>query len=332
MAPAATTIDDKTARIAAYANRGREKKTVESFAPADENRLTTEQCRAWTDDGFFLLRTAVPLDVCEEIDSFVLETVRRMDREGHRLDAALVSAGSFTVPEENFPARVQLPEDKVSKLYNLHRKDRFRHLARRDDLGRIMAGLLGPDVDVFNSQYIFKNPGAWGQPWHQDSLYFAFDRFPQVGLWLATSRATVENGCLFVLPGSHREPLHEHLPDSRPGANLGYLEIRDQDFARETAIPMEPGDVLVFHSFLMHRSADNASSERRTALVYHYGAAGTRHTGLPSPTVDWMPVVRKGALVAPGTYRPWDEWRTQTRLGIGLGLYRIQKLVERIRS
>lgn len=187
---------------------------------------------------------------------------------------------------------VDEPEDKISKLYNLHREAPYRTLARRPDLALLISGLLGPDVDIFNSQYIFKNPGAWGQPWHQDSLYFQFNRFPQAGVWLATSEATAENGCLYVLPGSHREPIHEHLPDSRADANLGYVEIRDHDFSGSVPVLMEPGDILVFHSFLMHRSADNTSDGRRTAVVDHYGQAGTRQTGLPSPTVDWMPIVR----------------------------------------
>lgn len=58
----------------------------------------------------------------------------------------------------------------------------------------------------FQSQFIWKNPGAWGQPWHQDTYYFHFDKGPHIGVWLALTEATVENGCLSVLPGTHRDP------------------------------------------------------------------------------------------------------------------------------
>ena len=83
----------------------------------------------------------------------------------------------------------------------------------------LVAELVGPKLDCFLSQFIFKNPGAWGQPWHQDSFYFPFDPpRPILGVWLAVTAATLENGCLHVIPGSHHEPVHEHVPDRRARA------------------------------------------------------------------------------------------------------------------
>jgi ectoine hydroxylase-related dioxygenase (phytanoyl-CoA dioxygenase family) len=144
----------------------------------------------------------------------------------------------------------------------------------------LLVGLIGPSLDCFLSQFIFKNPGAWGQPWHQDSFYFPFDPpRPIVGVWLAVTEATLENGCLHVLPGSHHEPIHEHVADRRPGANYGYVEIVDHDMGGATPVLMEPGDLLLFDSHLMHRSTDNGSSGRRAAMVYHYAATGTVDRG-----------------------------------------------------
>ena len=144
----------------------------------------------------------------------------------------------------------------------------------------IAASVLGTDdLDCFLSQFIFKNPGAWGQPWHQDSHYFLFGPHnggrPIVGLWLAVTEATLENGCLHVIPGSHREPVHEHVDDRRPGANYGYREIVDFDFSASIPVTMNPGDLLVFDSHLMHRSTDNVSSDIRAAMVYHCARTGT---------------------------------------------------------
>jgi ectoine hydroxylase-related dioxygenase (phytanoyl-CoA dioxygenase family) len=63
---------------------------------------------------------------------------------------------------------------------------------------------------------------------------------------------------------------------------------------------MEPGDLLLFHSHLMHRSTDNESAHGRAAMVYHYAEAGTvdnsaQRFGFVPPNVDWMPVRRAGA-------------------------------------
>ncbi len=124
-----------------------------------------------------------------------------------------------------------------------------------------MRRLIAPDVDVFLSQFIFKTPGAWGQPWHQDSFYFPFEPArPVVGVWLAVTEATLVNGCLHVLPGSQTEPVHTHVPDRRPGANYGYFEIVDHDMHGAEPVLMDPGDLLVFDSHLMHRSTDNEST------------------------------------------------------------------------
>ena len=87
--------------------------------------------------------------------------------------------------------------------------------------------------------------------------------------------ATLENGCLHVLPGSHREPVHDHVPDRRPDANYGYVEIVDHDMAAAVPVLMDPGDLLLFDSHLMHRSTDNESDGVRAAMVYHYCATGT---------------------------------------------------------
>ena len=126
--------------------------------------------------------------------------------------------------------------------------------------------------------------------------YFPFDPpRPVVGLWLAVTEATLENGCLHVLPGSHRETVHEHVPDRRPGANYGYMEIVDHDMSGSVPVCMQPGDLLLFDSHLMHRSTDNQTSGIRAAMVYHYALAGSvDHTErLKGYTVnDWMPVRR----------------------------------------
>jgi ectoine hydroxylase-related dioxygenase (phytanoyl-CoA dioxygenase family) len=146
--------------------------------------------------------------------------------------------------------------------------------------------------------FILKNPGAWGQPWHQDSYYFNFDQQPQVGLWLAISEATLENGCLSVMPGSHVQPVLEHIPDRRQGANQGYQEVLGLDDSGAVPVLMQPGDLLVFHSYLLHRSVDNIANSRRAAMVYHYGRAGTQNLALPAiqemqaRVTRWVPVRR----------------------------------------
>jgi ectoine hydroxylase-related dioxygenase (phytanoyl-CoA dioxygenase family) len=168
------------------------------------------------------------------------------------------------------------PEDIVSKLFRIHRDQVFGEFAADRSVTDLLVPLLGPRLDCFLSQFIFKNPGALGQPWHQDNFYFPFEpRDPIAGVWLAITETTLDNGCLQVLPGSHREPVHAHVPDARPQTNPAYFEIVDHDMSHAVDVPMDPGDLLVFDSHLMHRSTDNVSDGVRAAMVYHYAATGT---------------------------------------------------------
>ena len=217
-----------------------------------------------------------------------------------RADAAGRSIGdAYVLPEAALARPEAAPEEQLSKLFRVHRDESvFREFACDGRLLDIVAGLLGPELDCFLSQFIFKLPGALGQPWHQDAFYFPFDRGPQVGVWLAVTEAREDNGPLWVLPGSHREPVHRVVPDRREHAPFGYFEIVDHDTSAALPVLMQAGDLLVFHSHLMHRSTDNGSQQMRAAMVYHYACAGTvdrslDEWGFTPPNVDWMLVRRR---------------------------------------
>jgi ectoine hydroxylase-related dioxygenase (phytanoyl-CoA dioxygenase family) len=200
----------------------------------------------------------------------VVDLVRRADR-GEDIGPTFVMMET----QADFDGRPV--EDRVGKVFRLARDPVFAAFATRPEVLGPVRDLLGTDrISTFLSQFIFKNPGAWGQPWHQDSWYFPFEPArPVVGVWLAVTEATLENGCLHVLPGSQREPVHEHVPDRRPDAQYGYVEIVDHDMTGSEPVLMGPGDLLLFDSHLMHRSTDNHADGPRAAMVYHYAATGT---------------------------------------------------------
>jgi ectoine hydroxylase-related dioxygenase (phytanoyl-CoA dioxygenase family) len=258
--------------------------------------ITDEQRASYEAHGFFRIEGFADAATCAAMLERVVEIARRA-AEGERVAPALV------LPEANLRGRAGNPEDLVSKIFKLHRDTAFHDFATSTAVTDVVAAVLGDeDVDCFLSQFIFKSPGAWGQPWHQDSYYFPFDPArPVVGIWLAVTEATLDNGCLHVLAGSHGEPVHEHVPDRRPGANYGYVEIVDHDMTASQPVLMQPGDLLVFDSHLMHRSTDNVSDGIRAAMVYHYARAGTvdRTLERQSYTVnDWM-TARRGLRVPP---------------------------------
>lgn len=245
----------------------------------------------WERDGFFIVRGMFDAAAGDELIHAATALARRNAEER--------DVARPVVPEGHVWPGASDPEHSVAKIFKLHGDGPFRAIARDPQVLALVSSIVGPDVDIFLSQFIFKWPEAYGQPWHQDSFYFPYRPDRQVGVWVAANRATLANGCLWVLPGSQVEPVHEHVPDDRPNATTSYTKIVDHDMSAKVPVEMEPGDVLVFDSHLMHMSTDNTTDELRAALVCHYSVAGTEivHT-YAEHVARWEPVVRGGEPAA----------------------------------
>jgi ectoine hydroxylase-related dioxygenase (phytanoyl-CoA dioxygenase family) len=146
--------------------------------------LTKEQRAEYEDAGFVRLNGFSSPEVCAAMLARVVD-VSRAHAEGDR------STG-WLLPEANLAGTEGNPEDLVSKIFRLHRDPVFHEWITSEPVTSIAASIVGPNVDCFLSQFIFKNPGAWGQPWHQDSHYFFFGPEnggrPIVGLWVAVTK------------------------------------------------------------------------------------------------------------------------------------------------
>ena len=157
--------------------------------------------------------------------------------------------------------------------------------------------LIGPDVKAVQSMLFVKPPGSPGQAWHQDEHFIPTRDRSLCGVWIALDDATVENGCLWVHPGSHSDGiLHRVKAHDDPRFDVsdeavGFSEDREGGVAVELA----RGGTLFFHGYLLHRSLPNRAPDRpRRALVLHYVSARSllpwNHDG-HSPTDDFRDIV-----------------------------------------
>jgi phytanoyl-CoA hydroxylase len=126
-------------------------------------------------------------------------------------------------------------------------------------------------VKCMQSMLFVKGPGMPGQAWHQDERFIATRDRSLVGAWIALDDATVENGCLWVVPGSHR---NGYLWPFRPHGRPEEFDPTDEAYGFDDgdAVPVEvrAGSVVFFNGYLLHRSLANRSSAYRRALVNHY--------------------------------------------------------------
>ncbi len=134
---------------------------------------------------------------------------------------------------------------------------------------RILTRLLGEEPHMIQDMALLKPPHIGREkPWHQDMAYFRWGPPEKIiGVWIALDHATAANGCMHVLPGTHREgPVpHVHLRDCQMADDRVEVE-------RDVIVPLAPGGVLFFSSLLHHGTPPNQSSSRRWALQYHYRA------------------------------------------------------------
>jgi phytanoyl-CoA hydroxylase len=144
--------------------------------------VSDEQLASWSARGFFRVPAFAGPGTCAAMLERVTHIVREPELAG--------ALGVKVLPESNKAGvAVEQPEDAVSKVFKLHRDTVFASFAHSDEVVDLVSRLIGSeDVDIFLSQFIFKTAGAWGQPWHQDSLYFPFEPArPVVGVWLAVT-------------------------------------------------------------------------------------------------------------------------------------------------
>jgi ectoine hydroxylase-related dioxygenase (phytanoyl-CoA dioxygenase family) len=136
--------------------------------------------------------------------------------------------------------------------------------------------VIGPNVKAMQSMLFIKAAGKPGQAWHQDERFIPTRDRSLAGAWIALDDATVENGCLWVLPGSQQSgviwPEHQH--GSRKFDCTG--EAWQFPYRDEESVPVEvkAGSIVFFNGYLLHRSLPNrAKTGFRRALVNHYMSA-----------------------------------------------------------
>lgn len=193
------------------------------------------------------------------------------------------------------------PDDWQSDKYAMYKtRSRVHQLHRIDATAEwgllnprvldVLEALIGPDVLALQTMLFFNPPGQGGQGWHQDAYYITTYPDTLIGAWIALDPADEQNGCLWVVPCSHCEPIY---PASQPhglvhadGAfddlfeveNVSHLDDEVNTLTRvvrkyppPVAVPMQSGDVLFFHGHILHRSYPNRTADRfRRSFVCHY--------------------------------------------------------------
>lgn len=165
-------------------------------------------------------------------------------------------------------------------LHAYARHEKFRHWAMSPAIGERLKELFGAH-DVMLSQchhncIMTKHPGfSSATLWHQDNRYWSFDEQNLISVWSALGDESKDNGCLRVIPGSHKLNLEPGCFDASLflRSDLPENKSRIQNAVR---VELQQGDVLFFHSKLFHAAGRNLTSEVKYSLVYTYHLESNR--------------------------------------------------------
>ena len=165
-------------------------------------------------------------------------------------------------------------ENHVRKLMYFTTVDvRLGALAKHPNLIGLCERLLGSKVRLTQDMALLKPPrGGREKPWHQDNAYFNHTPLDGViGTWTALDEATIENGCMHVIPGSHLLGPQPHFHDRD-------CQLPDEliDVEADVVVPLKPGGVLFFHGLLYHGTPPNQSIAKRRAVQFHYASEQCR--------------------------------------------------------
>jgi phytanoyl-CoA hydroxylase len=142
-------------------------------------------------------------------------------------------------------------------------------------LTTVLERIVGGPIRTFQEMALVKPPGGREKPWHQDHAYFNVPLDTAiVGVWIALDHVDVDNGCMVVLPGGHAAGPRLHF--MRRDYQICDTDIDQTSRDDRLALPMAPGDLLLFDGKLPHGTPTNKTQGQRWAVQYHYVGKSVR--------------------------------------------------------
>lgn len=249
----------------------------------------TDRAAQFEQQGYLVLPGFVSEADCDALKARAEELVAGFDlqtvsifttREQTRTsDDYFLTSGDrirFFFEEGAFRPDGSLRQDKALSLnkigHALHDLDpRFDRFSRTPALASLAAELGMQKPLLLQSMYIFKQPHIGGEvSSHQDSTFLYTEPSTCLGFWFALEDATLENGCLWALPGGHKLGLKKRFVRAE-GGGTAFRVLDATPVPEDRMVPLEvpKGTLVVLHGLLPHRSGPNTSSKSRHAYSLH---------------------------------------------------------------
>ena len=258
----------------------------------------------YLNNGFLVLPDFMSHEACDavreraaamvaEFDPAGLTTIFTTHEQNRIADDYFLNSGDkirFFFEEAAFNPDGTPKQDKAHSInkigHALHDLDpTFSRFSRDQKIKTLIADLELQDPLLLQSMYIFKQPHIGGEVnCHQDGTFLYTDPLDIAGLWFALEDATIENGCLWAIPGGHKLGLKSRWVRA-DGGGMEFVTYDREPWPEEELVPLEvtKGSLILLHGLLPHRSHENRSNKSRHAYTLHVISANSKY-----PADNWL--------------------------------------------
>jgi phytanoyl-CoA hydroxylase len=265
--------------------------------------ISKQQVQQFRDAGFLVLEGFADASECDQLRARAETLVQEFDpaevmsifstREQNRIaDEYFMTSGDkirFFFEQNAFNPDGTLKYEKersINKIgHALHDLDPLFDRFSRSDRVRELAKAIGlENALLVQSMYIFKQPNIGGEvTCHQDSTFIYTEPIDIAGLWFALEDATIENGCLWAIPGGHRHGLKSRWVRRRGGMQFETYDTTPWPENELVPLDVSKGSLILLHGLLPHRSFENRSPRSRHAYTLHLIGAEAKY-----PSENWL--------------------------------------------
>jgi len=250
---------------------------LDTYRKEHTGSLTDAQIQFYDQEGYLVLPGLLNEEDLAPVKAAMMEKVEQIAE-------ALLAAGLITDKCENHPFETRLAAlfagrtDAEFLQFGRSWRDRlpgYFHIMANSKILDAVESLIGGEIfanPVYNTRPKVPHVAAGAVPWHQDKSYWPdANANPVITVWLSLVDATLENGCLHMMPRTHRQKV---LSWHREGySGTGYTEVDEEHLVgrdRTVALPVKAGDAILFNDRCIHMSTPNRSGQVRWSLDLRY--------------------------------------------------------------
>ncbi|MFE5319393.1 phytanoyl-CoA dioxygenase family protein [Paenibacillus sp. NPDC056579] len=221
-------------------------------------KLTLDERRSYDDLGYVVVA-----------DFFSTDELTEINEELDHCESPLQTAGEH----EGFTYQLAMLTDKTKQ---------FAHDER---ILNLLEDIVMPGIAIFSSKLLTKLPHSDSVcHWHQDDAYYTevVDSNTRMSIWVPLQDTDERNGCLWIVPGSHKQGLLPYVVQNN-GTCRKALDEAEIDLSKAEPVPMKAGSILLFNALTWHSSKGNDTDQVRRAFIVSYQEAtvpigrGTQH-------------------------------------------------------